>query len=144
MTGTFLKNNNKRGSLTTSEVEMMFNFQNGNGNGNKLVGQGFITFSDNKVAIIQMGCMIVIFLCSKWLRGETRQQFACLKSLIFCNLEDGPICYRLIPVFFLLHSMRWEILRKVSWSRGVLGCCIPVLKRSGEDTGHYFYRSFQR
>lgn len=55
MVGTSVRNkkNDRKGSLTTSEVGVMFNFSGGNDNGNMLVGQGFITFSGNRVAIIQ-------------------------------------------------------------------------------------------
>lgn len=87
------------------KLKLCLSSSGGNGNGNMLVGQGFVTFSENRVAIIRMGCMAVIFLCSKWLRGQPQQQFAYWKSLLFSNLEDGPIFYGVIPVFFLLHSM---------------------------------------
>lgn len=48
MVVTFVKNKNsdKKGSLTTSEAEMMFIFQWWKWQGNMLVGQGFIAFSN--------------------------------------------------------------------------------------------------
>lgn len=76
----------------------------------------------------------------KVVERETLQQFAYLKSLFSSSLEYRPSSLMVIPVFFLLHSMRWKVLRKVSGARGVSGCYMLVLKRSVEDPGGYFCR----